>query len=223
MESYHQVDGRKLILIYYWLIDFSLACFFLSIVFLGCQNHLVVQDGGTHDASRRCERPPYPTLLTNTNNTRRFSVCSALASREVISCSPEMRNSRYFENGQWKKMWELEPRQTESSKSSLEKELIKVISMVCFSLHSLYMIYVLVTKTLIEAVIRIKLRWAIVALPRRYADSLVFFSFLAKFENFKMERIFSLYTCKLSSTFRDFEFQRSTSPQTSWRLSSSKD
>ena len=54
-------------------------------------------------------------------------------------------------------MRELEPRQTESSKSSLEKELIKVISMVCFSLHSLYMIYVLLTKTLIEVVIRIKL------------------------------------------------------------------
>lgn len=96
--------------------------------FKGCQNHLVVQDGGAYDAYRRCERPPYPTLLTNTNNTRRFSVCSAQASQEVISCSPEMRNSRYFDNGQWKKMWEIESRQTESSKSSLEKELIKLSS-----------------------------------------------------------------------------------------------
>lgn len=170
--------NQNLINPYLLLIDwFSLACFFLSMVFLGCQNHLVVQDGGTRDAFRRCERPPYPTLLTNTNDTRRFSVCSAQPLREVISCSPEMRNSRYFHNGQWKKMWELEPRQTESSKSSLEKELIKVISMVCFSRHSLYMIYVLVTKTLIEVVIRIKLLWAIVASPRRFADSLVFFLF----------------------------------------------
>lgn len=111
---------------------------FISIVFLGCQNHLVVQDGGTHDAFRRCEKPPDPTLLTNTSETRPFCVCSAQASREVISCSPEMRNSRYFDNGQWKKMWELEPRQTVSSESSLEKELIKVISMVCLFPHSLY-------------------------------------------------------------------------------------
>ena len=35
-------------------------------------------------------------------------------------------------------MWELEPRQTVSSESSLEKELIKVISMVCLFPHSLY-------------------------------------------------------------------------------------
>ena len=108
--------------------------FFSLIVFLGCQNHLVVQDGGTHEAFRRCDRPPYPTLLTNTNDTRRFSVCSAQASREVSSCSLEMKNSRYFDDGQWKKMWELESRQTESRKSSLEKELIKVISIVCLSL-----------------------------------------------------------------------------------------
>lgn len=95
---------------------------------MGCKNRLVIQDGGIHDAFRSCKKSPVPTLLTNTSDTRRFSVCKEHASQEVVSCTLDVGNSLYFLHGRWRKMWKLGPRKNESRESSLEKILIKLPS-----------------------------------------------------------------------------------------------
>ena len=102
--------------------NFETVDIFSPFVSQDCKFPMAIQDSSNH---RSCDSNPVPALLTSTNGKpRSYSVCSELASREVISCDVSKGNSWYLNNGRWKRMWELYSRGKSSSGSEANLESI---------------------------------------------------------------------------------------------------
>ena len=75
-------------------------------LFLDCKFHLTVQN--SHNPPH-CETSPVSTLSTNISDARRFSLCTAHASQEIVSCKIDVNKSLYNKAGRWRRLWRLDP------------------------------------------------------------------------------------------------------------------
>ncbi|KAJ7369570.1 hypothetical protein OS493_037911 [Desmophyllum pertusum] len=95
--------------------------------FSDCKFHLAVQNGRNPP---RCQTSPVSTLSTNISDTRRYSLCTAHASQDVVNCKIDENNAFYDKAGRWRRLWRLVQRgqSAGAQETTLDGLLQKLIS-----------------------------------------------------------------------------------------------